>query len=65
MVQARVAQKLVNITFYKFFDVLLNRFNGGIGTNMRKAQGRPPLRRHVFIKSTPLALEGRAAPPPC
>ena len=26
------------------------------------AQGRPPLRRHGFIKTTP--LEGRAAPPP-
>jgi len=64
MVQARVAQKLVNITFYKFFDVLLilNCFNGGIETNMCKAQGPPPLRRHGFIKSTP--LEGPAAPPP-
>jgi hypothetical protein len=55
---------------------LLNRFDGGIGKNMRKAahpsggigknmrKAAPPLslRRHQFIKAMP--LEGLAAPPP-
>jgi hypothetical protein len=56
-IKYRGQQKLIN--FYFNLWNLLKRFDGGIG---KHAQGRPPLRRHGFIKS--MLLEGRAAPPP-
>jgi len=51
----RGKHKLIN--FYINLLNLLNRFDGSIGTSMRKDAGR-----RGFIKSMP--LEGRAAPPP-
>jgi hypothetical protein len=48
--------KLISTLIYGIFYLLRRRHWN------EHAQGRPPLRRHGFIKSMP--LEGRAAPPP-